>query len=426
MEKATIQIGIIGFGDMGKLYGNCFIKEGWKNVNICDLPERYEELRSKYEPSGYTVHRDGFGVARLCDFVLYSVEAGVIGAVVAKFGPAMKTNSIACGQTSVKSPEIAAFEQYLPNDVSIITCHSLHGPSVDPENQPMVIILHRTSEEKSRLAETILGSLKSKRVYMSAVDHDKITADTQAVTHLSFLSMGTAWKTAKTFPWLNPKYAGGLDNVKTLIALRIYGSKWHVYAGLVLLNPFALQQVHQYADSVSDLFKLMITENEKEFRKRIYRAREYVFGNFEREPILLDDSVLEQFSLSAIPKNERKPNSHLSLLAIVDCWARRRIRPYEHLICQTPPFRLLLGISEYLFRNEEYLEEAIESALYSKEIRSEDIEFYTAAKGWVACIELQSLEAYQCRFEDTAEYFKDRSKEAIKNSNSLIRKLANI
>lgn len=47
------------------------------------------------------------------------------------------------------------------------------------------------------------------------------------------------------------------------------------------------------------------------------KARDFVFGGEEREPILLSDSVLNDFSLGAVPKVDRKPNSHLSLLAIV-------------------------------------------------------------------------------------------------------------
>jgi len=42
------------------------------------------------------------------------------------------------GQTSCKAPEIAAFEKYLPDDVEIVTCHSLHGPNVDTRGQPLV------------------------------------------------------------------------------------------------------------------------------------------------------------------------------------------------------------------------------------------------------------------------------------------------
>ena len=31
-------------------------------------------------------------------------------------------------------------------------------------------------------------------------EHDQITADTQAVTHLAFMTMGSTWKTEKTYP----------------------------------------------------------------------------------------------------------------------------------------------------------------------------------------------------------------------------------
>lgn len=63
-------------------------------------------------------------------------------------------------------------------------------------------------------------------VYLSYLQHDIITADTQAVTHLAFLSMGTAWKQMQNYPWENRNYVGGIENVKTLMALRIYGNKW--------------------------------------------------------------------------------------------------------------------------------------------------------------------------------------------------------
>lgn len=51
---------------------------------------------------------------------------------------ATKLGAIVGGQTSCKAPELEAFEKYLPNDVEIISCHSLHGPNVNPRGQPLV------------------------------------------------------------------------------------------------------------------------------------------------------------------------------------------------------------------------------------------------------------------------------------------------
>ena len=76
---------------------------------MCDLPEKYEQLKVDYEGSFdfllsarwnfYTadilaspsikVLRDGHQVSRTSDFIIYSVEAEFIGRVVAQFGPCM-------------------------------------------------------------------------------------------------------------------------------------------------------------------------------------------------------------------------------------------------------------------------------------------------------------------------------------------------
>jgi prephenate dehydrogenase (NADP+) len=98
---------------------------------------------------------NGHLVSRRSDFILYSVEAEYINDVVKTYGPciisstllmvATKVGAVVGGQTSCKAPEIAAFEKYLPEDVEILSCHSLHGPNVDPRGQPLVDPSRRNS-----------------------------------------------------------------------------------------------------------------------------------------------------------------------------------------------------------------------------------------------------------------------------------------
>lgn len=272
----------------------------------------------------------------MSDWIIYSVQAELIDRVVAEYGPSTKVGAIVGGQTSCKAPELAAFEKYLAGDVEIVSCHSLHSPSVDPKGQPLVIIQHRASQKSVDLVARILSCLQSKLVYLTGEMHDRITADTQAVTHAAFLSMGTAWAANQQFPWAIPRYIGGIENVKINITLRIYSSKWHVYAGLAILNPAAKRQIRQYAESVTELFKLMLGGHREELEKRVKTARAAVFSNYARsQGLLLQDDVLDRFSLSQAPQ-ERKPNNHLSLLAIVDCWWKLGIVPYDHMICSTP------------------------------------------------------------------------------------------
>ncbi|MCO5935840.1 prephenate dehydrogenase [Mucilaginibacter sp. RB4R14] len=416
-----MRIGIIGLGDMGKLYAKAFANAGY-TVCGCDMPLNRERLENELDQLGIILMDDGKDVSRVSDLIIYSVEADKLEQVVGMYGSSTKYGAIVAGQTSVKHPEIAIFEKYLPADAQIITFHAMHGPGFEPKGQKLILINHRSEADAYQRMLDLFTALETDIVEIPDYhEHDKIVADTQAVTHVGFESMGTAWKSAGFFPWENASYIGGIDNVKILTTLRIFSYKAHVYAGLAILNPYARQQVKRYAESESELFKLMIKEEEQEFRNRLYRARDFVFHE-SRKPIMFNDSIMNEFSL-ARDAGHQKPNSHLSILSMVDAWYHLGVNPYDNLICQTPPFRLRLGIAEYLFKNEELLEESIETALYDKTIRGDDLEFHSAVREWSAIIGYGDMEGYKKHFNEVQSFFAGRLEEGNKQSAELIRRL---
>ncbi|WFD29024.1 prephenate dehydrogenase (NADP(+)) [Malassezia sp. CBS 17886] len=449
-EMSTLALGIIGMGDMGRLYATRMRATGWKHVYVCDRPERYEALRDELQDTGICVVPDGHAVARQCDFTMYAVEASNLRAVVAQYGPSTKLHAIVSGQTSVKAPEKAAFEEFLPPDASIVSCHSLHGPHVDPAGQPLVLIRHRAPDAKLRLVERILGCLRSRYVYMSYEEHDTVTANTQAVTHAAFLTMGTAWSQSQEYPWESGLYPGGMETVKIYLCLRIYGAKWHVYAGLALLNPAARIQVKQYAASATALFKLMLTGDYDALVARVFAARRSVFGwadseegreDDPRRPILMSDEMLDAFyvcaqranhgeaaaavAASAVKTLDPPPNSHLSLLAIADCWHLLHVDPYRHLeLAATPVFRMWIGVTQYLFRSPARVLAACRAAMDERLFRSDDLEFVTAARGWAQAVEFGDFCAYQKTFENTRRFFEPRLAEANRVGAEMLRVLA--
>lgn len=417
-------IGLIGMGAMGAMYAKHLSKAGWKKISVCDLPDKFDALKLQYaDVPGITVYPNGHEVSRISDFIMYSVEAEYISHVVSQYGPSTKVGAIVSGQTSVKAPEKVAFEKYLPPDVHIVSLHSLHGPTVSPEGQPLVLIQHRAPDSSLHLVESIFRCFGSRFVYLTYEDHDLVTANVQAVTHAAFLTMGTAWASQRSYPWEQGQYVGGIETVKVNIMLRIYANKWHVYAGLAILNPSARIQIDQYASSATALFKLMLAGDEEGLRARIYEAREQVFGTVEAEraPIFLTEDVLDQFTIGGNPKLNGSPtgtsappsNSHLALLAMVDCWAHLKIQPFHHLdLAATPIFRMWIGVAEYLFRSPKRLDSAIRSAVYDVTHRSDDLEFVIAARGWSQCVSFGSLELYKRRFLETASFFESRFDEA--------------
>lgn len=414
-------IGIIGLGDMGYLYASRFSEAGWRVVG-CDREDNFDKTKEKFKKEKFEVLLNGHYVSRISDYIIYSVEAENISSIVSAYGPSTKYGSIVGGQTSCKAPEIESFERILPLDTEIISLHSLHGPKVNTTGQPLVLINHRSSPQSLRFVELLISCLNSKVVYLSAKQHDKITADTQAVTHAAFLSMGVAWKEINQYPWETLRWIGGLENAKINISLRIFSNKWHVYAGLAITNPSAHEQILQYSHSATDLFTLMIQGKKNELRERLMKAKKYIFGNIsDHNDLLLNDDLLEKFSLSNVPPEGRQPNSHLSLLAIVDSWHNLGIIPYDHIICSTPLFRIFLGVTEYLFVTPGLLDECIEVAINDASFRHDDLEFTIAARKWASIVKFGNFDLYKSTFEETQKFFQPKFQEANVIGNEMIK-----
>ena len=277
--------------------------------------------------------------------------------------------------------------------------------------------------------------------------------------------MGTAWYNSKSYPWEQGLYVGGIETAKVNITHRIYSNAWHVYAGLAILNPAARTQIDRYAASASELFKMMLEggsggdDEKRRLEERVEWGRQIVFGDAgankektRRRPILLSEDVLDRFSLGKTPRNppeplppspiscpemdfttsssssifrpppKYRPNSHLSLLAMVDCWAHLSINPYTHLaLAATPIFRLFLGVAEHLFQNPALLSASVQSALFDTWHRADDLEFVIAARGWSQCVSFGSFEVYRRRFEETRAFFEGRFEEAGRVGDEMIK-----
>lgn len=417
-----MEIGIIGLGDMGKSYTRVFTRAGLK-VSGYDLPKNRPGLEQDLEGTGIDILDSAVAVARRSDLVFHLVPVDQIEESVAEWGSATKKDAIVSSGASVMTPAIDAYKRHLPEDVSINSWHWMFGPSIPPKGQNTALVAYRNHGRAYQRMQGVIAVVDSNIIELPSYgQHDKITADTQAVTHVGFEAMGTAWKNMGSYPWENSTYVGGIDNVKALMCLRVYGGKPHVYSGLAIYNPYAGEQIRQYAKSVSELFSLMIQEDEDGFRERIIRAGKAIFNNSDSQ-ILLDDKVMGEFSLG-IPAEKRTPNSNLSLLSMVDAWSQAGINPYDNMICQTPVFRLRLGIAEYLFRNPDLLEESIQTALYNKQIRRDDLEFHTAVREWATIIGNGDTNAYHRHFDGTRIFFAERVPEGMKRSGELIQRLS--
>jgi len=403
---------------MGKLFARIWAQKGY-DVYGCDLPARTEMLREALP--GIHVLEDAVAVSRISDIIMYAVETERIEEVVRVAGPSTKFGAVVTGQTSVKTPEIQAFEKYLPHDARIVGSHALFGPSISPEGEIVAMYRHRCSneafEELKALYEATGARVEELESYRA---HDQMMADIQVITHVGFESLGTAFMHRKTYPWEDKSQIQGIDNIKLLLTLRIFSYKPHVYSGLAFENPFAIRDVRKFAQIENELFGWMITQNRKMLESRVMKAREKVFS-VPQAKMMLDDSLMREYTLN--PGSNHKPNSHLSLLTMVCTWADLGIDPYKNMVCQTPPFRLRVGLAEYLFYNEDLLRESLETALTDKSNYIDDLAYHTAVHEWTNILEIGDRRTYEKHFTATSRFLGDRLQEGRDKSTLLLNRL---
>jgi len=413
-----MKIGVIGLGDMGKLFARVWAQKGYE-VYGCDLPDRTEALREALP--GVHVLEDAVAVSRISDIIMYAVETERIEEVARMAGPSTKFGAVVTGQTSVKTPEVLAFEKHLPHDAQIVGSHALFGPSISPEGEIVAMYRHRCTDEAF---EQVRELYRSTGATVEELDsyrtHDQMMADIQVITHVGFESLGTAFMHRKVYPWEDKSQIQGIDNIKLLLALRIFSYKPHVYSGLAFENPFAIRDVRKFALIENELFGWMITENRKMLEARVFKARDKVFSAPQAE-MMLDDSLLREYTLN--PGSNHKPNSHLSLLTMVCTWADLGINPYKSLVCQTPPFRLRVGLAEYLFNNEDLLRESLDTALTDKSNYIDDLAYHTAVHEWTNILETGDKRAYEKQFMATSSFLGDRLQEGREKSTLLLNRL---
>ena len=403
---------------MGKLFARIWAQKGY-DVYGCDLPARTEMLREALP--GIHVLEDAVAVSRISDIIMYAVETERIEEVVRVAGPSTKFGAVVTGQTSVKTPEIQAFEKYLPHDARIVGSHALFGPSISPEGEIVAMYRHRCSneafEELKALYDATGARVEELESYRA---HDQMMADIQVITHVGFESLGTAFMHRKTYPWEDKSQIQGIDNIKLLLTLRIFSYKPHVYSGLAFENPFAIRDVRKFAQIENELFGWMITQNRKMLESRVMKAREKVFS-VPQAKMMLDDSLMREYTLN--PGSNHKPNSHLSLLTMVCTWADLGIDPYKNMVCQTPPFRLRVGLAEYLFYNEDLLRESLETALTDKSNYIDDLAYHTAVHEWTNILEIGDRRTYEKHFTATSRFLGDRLQEGRDKSTLLLNRL---
>ncbi|PWN39810.1 hypothetical protein IE81DRAFT_305969 [Ceraceosorus guamensis] len=394
-------------------------------ILVCEAPDKYHALVREFAGTSVVPFPQLEDMAPICDFILISVPTHLTSTIVKQVAPHLKHAATICGQTSVKGPEIAAFEGHVHStadggagrtDVGLVSCHSMHGPALDPRGQSIVLIRHRATDLQFSNLEFIAAALGSRVSCMDYTSHDRTVANTQVLTHTILLSMGTAWRRAHVLPWECERYEGGIENAKANLTARILGNDAKLYADLAFGNDQAFALVHEYSVSVDQISQLLRNGQRAELFDRMVAARANLFRSpSDTLELLFDedlDAMLQPFCVSRNEKEDVAENSQLSLLALADVWARLDIDPHaDHVAAATPLSMLLLGLVEVHLATPDVMRRNVDAAIASHQAASilhDDTSFALATRRWAHCIAKKDRELYINNFQYCARFFSSR------------------
>ncbi|MFH1053081.1 MAG: NAD(P)-binding domain-containing protein [Candidatus Woesearchaeota archaeon] len=397
------RLAIIGAGNMGQYSARALSKKV-EEISVYDSVKSPTELKEAFRGVSHRIYENVGEAVKDADFVLYCIPTDEVERSMKESLPSCKPGAIISGQTSRKTPERKAFDEYTRlhpgSGLEMVTIHTMCNPkSSDPSQEILAIIPNGCSDGAySRAVEFYGGMSGHVEHFRDVEEHDNILANTQVNTSRTNLSIASAFAQAGCFPWINGSYGNGLDVMKFSLAMRTANLPGHVYKWIQIGNEHGQNLVALSANVGSAL--LTMVRDPEMFEKRIERnvleARRKLFGDGKRETILRDEDV-ERFNIG-----KALPNSQIALIlyALDDAIKERNI--FAYMKGTTPMHTSLLCLTDYLFNKDGLLEESLD-AIRKGVTLEDDVTFFNEWLAWEEAIRLQEPGKYDVQHGKMSE-----------------------
>lgn len=413
-----MKIGFIGGGGaMAKPYAKAFLDKKYE-VLVSDINK---ESLEAFDGTKAIICDDNIQLVENSDLAIYSVPIPKTVDIIKESAPYLKEGATIGGFTSTKTLEVIALETYAPESAKITTFHPMHGPSLSPEKQRFIIIPIRDEEKGRKKIEKAFKSLGVDIAYLpSAQVHDKIMADTQILTHFTYLNKFRAWRLLKLHPTEHEINQNEIDRIEGLQALRIGGGNPEVYAGIAIYNPYGGKYVEEYLNSLDEIMELII----KGEKNKLLELWKEVADYLGKDEIERSDKVLASlFEKEYVVKDQT--NSELGQIVLGRTCQKLKINLKDNIAFQSPPYRIRSLITHKILGSD--AEQFINNMINNKETQWHDHNFCKAAWAFGEAVKFGNYQGFVDMIEETKKWFgKEELKKAQTETDALIKKLVGV
>ncbi|MCZ7392663.1 MAG: prephenate dehydrogenase [Candidatus Methanoperedens sp.] len=229
-----------GTGETGRWFAKFYKKHGF-DVVIWGINRR-KDIAVQL---GVQFADDLDNEIRTSDIVMISVPINNTENTIKEIAPKMSARSLLMDITSIKTAPMGSMLKYAPLDVEILGTHPMFGPSI-PDIRGQTVIFTPVEGRCSKWFPIIRNLYEGNGAHieiMDAVQHDKMMAVVQGLTHFAYISIGSVFRelefdVANSRRFMSPMYDIMLDLVGRILAQNPY-----LYA-MIQMNP-EVAKVHK-------------------------------------------------------------------------------------------------------------------------------------------------------------------------------------
>jgi len=256
-----MQIGIIGGrGRMGSLFGEIFSRAGYEIL----VAGRETDLVNSEAVTG-------------SDIVMVSVPIRETRQVIERIAPVLRTDQLVCDLTSLKSDPVNAM---LATRAEVIGLHPMFGPTVPSLLRQTIIMCPERCREETRKNMVDIFAREGARVTFSTpLEHDRIMAVVQGLTHFVTLSMAETMRRAGMRAERTEEFTSPVYQIELGLVGRLLSQDPELYADMLCMNPFVPEVLRLCNESVKDLSATVIGGDAEGFT-RLFKQNADDFGEF--------------------------------------------------------------------------------------------------------------------------------------------------
>ncbi len=293
-----------GTGETGRWFAKFYKKNGF-DVAIWGINKKKDIAQEL----GVQFAEDLDAQIKTSDIVMVSVPINITEKTIENIAPKMPPGSLLMDITSIKTGPVDALAKYAPADVEILGTHPMFGPSI-PDIRGQTVIFTPVEGRCERWFQVIKNIYEDNGAHieiMDAVEHDRMMAVVQGLTHFAIISIGSAFReldfdVANSRKFMSPMYDIMLDLVGRILAQNPY-----LYA-MIQMNP-EVTNVHKAFINQSNLMADIVKKKDIEGFVDLMKKASAHFGDTEsalrRSEKLIGTKIAEREELVRSIGHER-------------------------------------------------------------------------------------------------------------------------